>query len=1074
MALAFICGVMALFGLVLLSEGERPTLRPAGLLRWFISGNWTAKLGGLLLSIGSGALLRYLMLHIAYPPAVKIMAGVAIATAFGATGAVMAAQPRRRAISLALSGASLAVGYLTAYSAYAFFHFVADLQALGLLFIVACVATTVAVTRRAVSIAVLSMVGAYLAPAFALHGTDPLPVYGYYGVASLVTLLMVGLRGWRPLIHLSFLFTLGGALFFGWTQKFYSPEYYGQMQLLLLILVAIHLAMPLLERGAAAADAHVGAWARRFDEAYFLMLPLTAAVLTLVLAPRIRHEGALGLLGLAVLWLLAALWQKLRSGAGAARYLTVAVVFLLVAGLMAVTDVPVFLIAAAIACLAVAAKERLGLSRAAEMLAIGTALASSACYVLQSLFASVSGAALLNLPFAEHLLLGILLLVAGSALRRRNHSLAPVFGIYAGTWLFLTVAREVLRLRFAYVAQLSHLAVLLAIGILAIVSLARRRPPHRLAVAVCGVTAFITAIASAPEFSPALLMALMLAGQILYSLLALACDRHGGEDESTGAIARSALPFLVLPGAVALSRHWSTPNDDLILTILVTSALAASLQAQWLVRKVQVWPNWLSPVGFALFSIILFQETLLHIERDAWAVAFELIALTYLVETARFLWVANNRDATIFGYVATAAVATVSAAMLLRVMGPPGTLTILALNQIAMPAVVSLLWAAIGGLLTWLATRRRSRILWSIGAAFMVAAALKLILLDFGSLGEIGNILAMMAAGGVFLLVAWLAPFPPHAEREPPPEATPNPPAGEPAGSRGWLWVLGALAVVAVYVYGFRSMTEAPPAPVAPPATSPGGTPATPVGAAPVEDVCRRFVRALPTDYRVYAAGDPDPSQGGTFAADGGRTETVNVRLSGVSHDIVLALGSTGPTAWRLRPPGSTSVVGVILSGLHRSSVTGLGADVPVLHAALEDHAPCGYFQIGSGTPQGANRFVSRLLVHAVDANFQPSHQLLLIGADASDVRSTQLPAVEISNAAYLSRRNGASFDVTGALRSQCAGNRGSCAIHCGNDLAGDPDFGQGKICRIIYTCGSDPTHTTDVQEGMNLQLHCD
>ena len=119
--------------------------------------------------------------------------------------------------------------YLTAYSAFGFFHFVADLQGLGLLFIVASVATVVAITRRAVSIAVLAMAGAYVAPAFALHTPGPDSVYGYYVAASLVTSLMVWLRGWRPLIHLSFLFTLGGALFFGWTQQFYTPDYYHQM-----------------------------------------------------------------------------------------------------------------------------------------------------------------------------------------------------------------------------------------------------------------------------------------------------------------------------------------------------------------------------------------------------------------------------------------------------------------------------------------------------------------------------------------------------------------------------------------------------------------------------------------------------------------------------------------------------------------------------------------------------------------------------------------------------------------------------------------------------------------------------
>jgi hypothetical protein len=164
------------------------------------------------------------------------------------------------------------------------------------------------------------------------------------------------------------------------------------------------------------------------------------------------------------------------------------------------------------------------------------------------------------------------------------------------------------------------------------------------------------------------------------------------------------------------------------------------------------------------FAALLLYETLFHIEREVWAVAFELIGLLYLVETASFLAKTGSRYASLSGYVALGAAASVSAAMLLRLMGPPGTLTIIALNDMLLPAVVSLLWAMIGGSLTWVSTRNRSRTLWSLGAMLLVAAAVKLILFDFGSLGQLGNILATLAAGGVFLLVAWLAPFPPRQE----------------------------------------------------------------------------------------------------------------------------------------------------------------------------------------------------------------------------------------------------------------------------------------------------------------------
>ena len=52
-----------------------------------------------------------------------------------------------------------------------------------------------------------------------------------------------------------------------------------------------------------------------------------------------------------------------------------------------------------------------------------------------------------------------------------------------------------------------------------------------------------------------------------------------------------------------------------------------------------------------------------------------------------------------------------------------------------------------------LGASRRVAVQWSAGAAFLLGAAVELLLLDFGSLGELANILAVIAAGGVFLLV---------------------------------------------------------------------------------------------------------------------------------------------------------------------------------------------------------------------------------------------------------------------------------------------------------------------------------
>src|SRR6185503_11071910 len=100
-------------------------------------------------------------------------------------------------------------------------------------------------------------------------------------------------------------------------------------------------------------------------------------------------------------------------------------------------------------------------------------------------------------------------------------------------------------------------------------------------------------------------------------------------------------------------------------------------------------------------------------------------------------------------------------------------------------AAISLLWAVSGAVLTFWGHRRKSRPLWVGGATLLVGATVKIVLFDIGSLGELSNILAVIAAGLVFLAVGWVAPLPPAppprevepADERPPPAPPPVQPS---------------------------------------------------------------------------------------------------------------------------------------------------------------------------------------------------------------------------------------------------------------------------------------------------------
>jgi uncharacterized membrane protein len=590
-ALAFLLSITVLFAGVMLFEtnsGRKMSLRPAGLIQWFISGNWPAKVGAALMVIGIGALLRYLMLNIELPSDIKLSAGVGIAALLGLASAGLRLNARRRAIHLALAGAALGTAYLTAYSAYGFFNFVSDLEALGLLFLVALGATVFAIFSRALSIALLAMIGAFLAPAFALEAPGIVPVYGYYILASLLVLMMVSQRGWRPLIHLSFLFTLGGALFFGWTQKFYSPTFYTQMQPFLIILVALHLAMPLFEKQDSSLPVPLSAlWLKRFDLAYFLLLPLVATVLTLVIAPDSSTEGAKGLFALSVLWFAAAGLQQFRFKAGAIRYAGIGLVLFVVAALFWLGSISFFLICTVAACALLALGPELGIPKQMDGFLIMAALASAACYLLQALFDPLPQTPFLNAAYAQHAVLAIAFTIAGYQMQKRELNFGTIFLALAAVWIVIASAREFTRLYFDYLPQAFHL-LLLGLSLAYAMAL-KWRAPALPVVLILGIGLFYSALLGVNGFSVEAVLPIMLGGQIAFSLIAYMAGKKP-DGELIAGTARSMLPLLILPWAIVYCRHIGSPAAG-VMVFLVASALFASMQAQLLLPKDRLWPN---------------------------------------------------------------------------------------------------------------------------------------------------------------------------------------------------------------------------------------------------------------------------------------------------------------------------------------------------------------------------------------------------------------------------------------------------------------------------------------------------
>jgi Predicted membrane protein (DUF2339) len=756
LAIVFIFIAVLVFEQSLAPSSSTATTRPSwGLLGWLTSGNWPAKLGAGLLVIGGGALLRYALINIELPPQIKLAGGFVIAATLGLAAFFTGREGRRPSIALALGGAAFGVAYLTSYSAYALFGYVTELAALALLGGTSIAAATYAGQRNAISVAILSMLGAFLAPAFALGAPGPTVVLGYYLVASLLVLALVMWRGWRPLIHLSFLFTLAGGVFFGWSAEYYQPANYSQVWPLTFALFAAHLAMPIAEQ-----QRESQRWLQRLDIGYVIVVPLVAIAIAFSIAPN-RPSFAWLLAGFAGLWLIVAIARRALGRDGVATHFAIAAAFGALALATGFEQLPWELIGLGMCTLGLIAADRVRPLAAFRSGLAGGALLFGALHVIDSIFGAAAGAApFANADVAERVAGGSMLLAAAYACHRAKHTMAATLGWTGAAWLLVSIAIELARIDWIEPALLLHaVAAMLAIGIF--VTGTRWAIPDWAAGLTVGAIA-LTAFAIKPNLP----LPVILGGLILAPLACLAIAlRHEDADREPRFVRGAALLASALTAAAWTALlAWTIDVDrarSAALALIASGRVGLAL-ARRHNAAARAGATAAEIFFFMALCLILLISTLFDIERSALAVALELAALAALVYLIpRQATGAGWKDQDLVLPAAVVAGALIVQATILRWLGPPGHLTIADVFEIRMPALVTLMWAAFGAALTIAAVRTKSRTVWICGSVLLIASAVKVVLVDFGSLGQLANILAVIAAGGVFLLVGWLAPIPP-------------------------------------------------------------------------------------------------------------------------------------------------------------------------------------------------------------------------------------------------------------------------------------------------------------------------
>lgn len=647
--LAFVMLVITIFVCLLgmessTSDGNDRFPRATGLWTWLTTGNWSAKLGAGLIILGVGALLRYLLINVELPDGLKLGAGVVLSLLLAVAALTLRAQPQRRGLRLALAGAAGGIAYLTAYSAYALFHYVTlPSAAFTLLLLVAVLVGVIAVRERAQSMAVLAMLGGFIAPYFALEKASPLELNGYYLLLSLLVLVMVMLRGWRSLIHLSFLFTLAATLFFGWSNNYYAPQYFHVMLPMLLALTGVHLLMPLVE---GSHSGHRANWLQRVDQGYAWALPLTALGLAFKLAPA-GDPTALALALLAGLWFLGAAIARFTQQSPM-RYLWWAGAMLLLAAVVYLHDLNLpwaflgILIAAALYIYA----PRLGLQKAHRDWLAMAILVVAALHIAENAFGLTSPHT--SWAYAQRFVLSAILLGSAWVGHRRGDGFVSIMGWAGGLWGALALISLVIDQHLTHWPSILFVTGVVACGAL---HLLRHRILLQMAPAALAVWLTVSGQAAAAETPWPWTVLGILAAMVAMVLLTQTAlrdpdERQTNKDQSNAvaSVVLLLLPLAVWPWAHAEGRNWGWSGASFNLSILMFGVLICAVIARLRLPRTSSWHNNLAPVVFYVVAALLAIRLTFRIERDAWSVVFELSALAYLALRIRWAWQESADD----------------------------------------------------------------------------------------------------------------------------------------------------------------------------------------------------------------------------------------------------------------------------------------------------------------------------------------------------------------------------------------------------------------------------------------------
>ena len=196
---------------------------------WLTTGNVPVKIGIIVSFFGVSFLLKYAIDKeiLVFPIWLRYLLVAAAGTGLAILGWRL--RRKRPTYGLSLQGGGIGIVYLTIFAAYRLHPMLSAPVAFGLMVAVTVAIGMLAVVQEARVLAILGVVGGFLAPLLASTGTgNHVVLFSYYLILNCAILGIAWQRAWRSLNIIGFVFTfVVGSL---WGMEYYRPELFASTE----------------------------------------------------------------------------------------------------------------------------------------------------------------------------------------------------------------------------------------------------------------------------------------------------------------------------------------------------------------------------------------------------------------------------------------------------------------------------------------------------------------------------------------------------------------------------------------------------------------------------------------------------------------------------------------------------------------------------------------------------------------------------------------------------------------------------------------------------------------------------